>query len=305
MKNRVEWLSGFCVSHYKSSETVLWTFLAQAFFIQASFLWAMARRTPLQEAILAAEAEVRSLRQVVERARQSDKQCRNRLRIGSEESETLLLALVSVLSASPSIVYLCYRCVSSLSAEAAPAEERHVLPDDVAARIACPAVITKAAALLAARPHSFLVDRAARMTAEAHVAIWLAEVNAKGVAASSMQMAVVLRRHWPAAGRSAKTQRLLLRMRHSSAAVRIWSRRFRLRWGISWRRLSTRADMNPDSIRFRVPLLIKFGDQNRDQKGAPNLGTIFGPRNGDLLLIRVSIFNNGGGPKRFFFGSQN
>ena len=269
MKKRVEWLSGFCVSHYKSSETVLWTFLAQAFFTQASFLWAMARRTPLQEAILAAEAEVRSLRQVVERARQSDKQCRNRLRIGSEESETLLLALVSVLSASPSIVYLCYRCVSSLPAEAAPAGERHVLPDDVAARIACPAVITKAAALLAARPHSFLVDRAARMTAEAHVAMWLAEVNAKGVAASSMQMAVVLRRHWPAAGRSAKTQRLLLRMWRSSAAVRIWSRRFRLRWGISWRRLSTRADMNPDSIRFRVPLLIKFGDQNRVQKGAP------------------------------------
>ena len=171
----------------------------------------MARRTPLQDAVAAAEAEVRSLRQVVERARHTDKRRRNRSRSGSDDSETLLLALVAALSASPTNVYLCYRCVASVPAEAAPAGERRVLPDDVAARIACPAVITKAAALLAARPHFFLVNRAARLTAEAHVALWLAEVNAKGVAASSVQMAAVLRRQWPVAGRSAKTQRLLLR----------------------------------------------------------------------------------------------
>ena len=262
----------------------------------------MARRTPLQDAVAAAEAEVRSLRQVVERARHTDKRRRNRSRSGSDDSETLLLALVAALSASPTIVYLCYRCVASVPAEAAPAGERHVLPDDVAARIACPAVITKAAALLAARPHSFLVDRAARMTAEAHVAMWLAEVNAKGVAASSMQMAVVLRRQWPVAGRSAKTQRLLLRMRHSSAAVRTWSRRFRLRWGISWRRLSTRADMSPDSIRFRVLLFVQIGDQNHVQKGSPVLGTTFGSRNGDLFLIRVSISLCARGSKKCVFG---
>ena len=151
----------------------------------------MARQIPLVDALAAAEAEVRSQRQVVERARQTDKRRRNRLRSCSDDTKTLLLALVSALSASPAIVYLCYRRMASSPVEAAPAGETHVLPDDVAARIACPAVIAKAAALLAARPPCFLADRAALLTAEAHVALWLAEVNAKGVAVSSVQMAAV------------------------------------------------------------------------------------------------------------------
>ena len=189
----------------------------------------MARRTPLLDAIAAAEAEVRSLRQVVERARHDDKRRRHRSRNGSDDTQALLLALVSALLASPTIVYLCYRCLASSPAEAAPGGGTHVLPDDAAACIACPAVIAKAGAILAARPRCALADRAGLLTAEAHVALWLAEVNAKGVATSSVQMAAFLRRQWPAAGRSAKTQRLLLRMRHSGAAVRAWSRRFRLR----------------------------------------------------------------------------
>jgi len=249
----------------------------------------MARRTPLQDAIVAAEAEVRSLRHMVESARHSDKRRRNRYRRGSDDYEMLLLALVSALSGSPAIVNLCYRCVVAVLAEAAPAGVRHVLPDDVAARIACPAVIAKAAALLAARPHSYIVDRTARLTAEAHVALWLSEVNVKGVAASSLQMAVVLRRHWPVAGRSAKTQRLLLRMRHSSAAVRIWSRRFRLRWGISWRRLCTRAEMAPDSIRFRAPFLFKLGTNIVSKKGPLFWGPLLVPEMGTLSHFQLAL----------------
>ena len=265
----------------------------------------MARRTPLQDAVAAAEAELRSLRQVVERARQTDKRRRNRSSSGSDDAQTLLLALISALSASPTIVYLCYRCVASSFVEAAPAGETHVLTEHVAAHIACPVVMAKATALLAACPHCFLMNRAARLTAEAHVALWRADVNAKGVAASFVQMAAVFRRHWLAAGRSAKMQRLVLRMRHSSAAVRTWSRRFRFRWNISWRRLCTRAEMSSDSIRFWVSFFDQNGDLNRDRKGAPNLGTIFGSKNGDLFLYRVALLSFHGDPKMYFFGSPN
>ena len=201
----------------------------------------------------------------------------------------LLLALVSALSGSPAIVNLCCRYVVPVLAEAAPASVRNVLPDGVAARIACPAVIAQAAALLAARPHSHIVDRAARLTAEAHVALWLTEVNVKGVAASSSQMAVVLRRHWPAAGRSAKTQRLLLRTRRSSMAVRNWSRHFRLRWGISWRRLCTRTEMAPDSIRFRAPFLFKMGTKIVSKKGPSFWGPLLVPEMGTCSHFQLAL----------------
>jgi hypothetical protein len=115
-------------------------------------------------------------------------------------------------------------------------------------------------------------------------------------------MAAVFRRHWLAAGRSAKMQRLLLRMRHSSAAVRTWSRRFRFRWNISWRRLCTRAEMSSDSIRFWVSFFDQNGDLNRDRKGAPNLGTIFGSTNGDPLVYRVRHSLMKRGPKLCIFG---
>ena len=182
-------------------------------------------------------------------------------------------------------------------AEAAPEERGHVLPADIAARVACPASMASAAAKLAARPRCALVDRAALLVAEAHVALWLAEVNAKGVAASSMQMSAILRRHWPIDGRSAKTLRFLLRMRHSSVAVRMWSLRFRRRWGISWRRLCTRSEMTPDSIRLRVRFFNKNGNANGIQKGGPNLGTISGSKNGDHVTFKIRTCAPRGGPK--------
>ena len=161
----------------------------------------------------------------------------------------LLLAVVSTISKSPAILYSCFRCIMHCPAEAAPEDRRHVLPADVAARAACPASMASAVAKLAARPRCALVDRAALLVAEAHVALWLAEVNAKGVAASSMEMSAVLRRRWPI------------------DAVRNWSLRFRRRWGISWRRLCTRSEMTPDSIRLRVLLSTKIGMQTEFKKG--------------------------------------
>ena len=225
------------------------------------------RRSGLQEAVARAEAELRSLRQIHEHARHSNKRFRRDSKARLHASHTQLLAVKSILAKSPSILYLCYRCIMHCPAEAAPEERGHVLPADIAARVACPASMASAAAKLAARPRCPLVDRAALLVAEAHVALWLAEVNSKGVAASSMQMSAILRRHWPIDGRSAKTLRFLLRMRHSSVAVRMWSLRFRRRWGISWRRLCTRSEMTPDSIRLRVRFLTKIGTQTESKRG--------------------------------------
>jgi len=71
--------------------------------------------------------------------------------------------------------------------------------------------------------------------------------------------------------------------------------------GISWRRLCTRAEMGPDSIRFWVLFFDQNGNLNRDRKGAPNLGTIFGSKNGDLFSYRVALLSFHGDPKKYFF----
>ena len=63
--------------------------------------------------------------------------------------------------------------------------------------------------------------------------------------------------------------------------------------------------MSSDSIRFWVSFFDQNGDLNRDRKGAPNLGTIFGSKNGDLFSYRVALLSFHGDPKMYFLGSPN
>jgi hypothetical protein len=78
------------------------------------------------------------------------------------------------------------------------------LPTNVAARVATPTDATSAEAAVAATPRPAIDDRVVFLIAEAHVALWLADASAKGVAAALGHLAAVLRRRWLPGGRSAE-----------------------------------------------------------------------------------------------------
>jgi hypothetical protein len=123
---------------------------------------------------------------------------------------------------------------------------------DVAAVAASPGARAAAGAAAAAVPMPRVVLRAAQMLAEARVVQWLAEANARGVAASTPQLASELRRRWPWRGLGQRARDFHLRLRQNPTARRTWVRRFRQRWHVRWRRLPARADLPPEDVARRA-----------------------------------------------------
>ena len=121
----------------------------------------MERRTPLQEAVAAASAELRTLRRVCERARVDASRARQHVFAGVNEGSISLLSLVSAMTSSTEVLYLCYRCITSEFPEAAPGVNPHNVPPHVLARLSQPIVLENAVAALATRPRPAIASRAA------------------------------------------------------------------------------------------------------------------------------------------------
>ena len=91
-----------------------------------------------------------------------------------------------------------------------------------------------------------------RMVAEARVMLWLFRMNTRGVAPGGQRMAMELKARWPVKAKSILSQKYLLRALRSRRVQKYVCRRFRRRWGVSWRRLCARSLMTSAEIRDRV-----------------------------------------------------
>ena len=117
-----------------------------------------------------------------------------------------------------------------------------------------------------------LLRRVARLIAEARLACWLVAMNLKGVAVSAAQLVVQMRVMWPSVARGWQSDAWLARIRQWPRRRKAFSKTFRIRWGVVWRRLPTRADMDTQDLLFRAPRV-----QSLKLFGAPRWGRFLAP----------------------------
>jgi hypothetical protein len=207
-------------------------------------------RNCAQEAVASAAAELRSLRQQLRCVQNAESRRRCRDSRACTHRQAVLLRLMQQLGASWAPVVVVARRWGVCLAAAAVSEAAHI--ESLQAACSDPAVTAAAAAAAAGRPRGVLCHRAACLIAEAQTLEWLLTANARGVAPSAAALLVQMRAHWPAACRDARYLRYFFRLRHIATARKNWARRFRARWGVSWKRLPARADVPPDTVRQRV-----------------------------------------------------
>ena len=136
-------------------------------------------------------------------------------------------------------------------------------------------LIQDSKALLSGRGGARLLLRLGRLVAEARLAMWLVSVNTQGVAVNTAQLVAKLRALWPPAARGWQCDAFLARVRQWPRRRKAYAKTFRLRWGVTWRRLPSRANLEPTDLLFRVPR-AKFRDNFRCHKVGPFLVPIFG-----------------------------
>ena len=118
--------------------------------------------------------------------------------------------------------------------------------------------------------HDRAVRKAVLLVVELHVAAWLADRNALGVALSRAQLVVALRRFWPPEALFTWALKFLRRLEENPNVAAKWACRFRRAWSVTWRRLPARADLDDGELRRRVPWetnALSF----RAEKGGPIL----------------------------------
>ena len=128
-----------------------------------------------------------------------------------------------------------------------------------------------ALAAIAGRGGTRLLLRFGLLVAEARLAMWLATVNSQGVAVSAAQLVARLRILWPPAARGWQCDAFLARIRQWPRRRKAYAKTFRLRWGVSWRRLPSRANLDADDLLFRASC-----DQFFYRKWVPGRGATFG-----------------------------
>jgi hypothetical protein len=114
-------------------------------------------------------------------------------------------------------------------------------------------VALDAANAIAGRGGARLLVRLGRIVAEAWLAMWLAVVNTQGVAISASHLVARLRTLWPTDARGWQCDAFLARIRQWPRRRKAYAKTFRARWGVSWRRLPSRANMDAEDLLFRVP----------------------------------------------------
>ena len=146
---------------------------------------------------------------------------------------------------------------------------------------------------LAGRGGARLLLRLGRLVAEARLATWLVAVNSQGVAVSTAQLVARLRMLWPPAARGWQCDAFLARIRQWPRRRKAYVKTFRARWGVSWRRLPSRANLDTKDLLFRA-----LCNQHLFPKWVPICGAIFGT----LFWGRVSCFLLGEDP---LLGTKN
>ena len=93
------------------------------------------------------------------------------------------------------------------------------------------------------RPATKLLHRLARALAELRVVTWLRAANTAGIAPSRAQLLRCFMSSWPREGRSSRSAKLMLTLKHCPRRSCDWAKSFRRRWGAVWRRLPARAEL--------------------------------------------------------------
>ena len=148
----------------------------------------------------------------------------------------------------------------------------HAALAELLERIRADATLSDAAKTsLAGRGGARLLLRLGRLVAKARVAMWLVSVNSPGVAVSTAQLVARLRVLWPPAARGWQRDAFLARARQWPRRRKAYAKTFRLRWGVAWRRLPSRANLDADDLLFRASC-----DQFFYRKWVPGRGATFG-----------------------------
>ena len=212
----------------------------------------MASRAELQAAIAAAESEVQGLQRCLVTARQAARRASRNPCQRFSQTKRSLAALAVKIGGDQSYGVKALRL--ELSRGSAPTGRWGEEDLAQAVQDLCAHAPTQAAAaeMLAAGGNSTLVYRAAKLVAEADVAQWVLEMNAKGVAPSRGQLLAALRRSWRAPVKQTRALRLLLRLRRRCKSAHKWATRFRKRWGLAWRSLSAHSELTQGELRDRA-----------------------------------------------------
>jgi len=206
----------------------------------------------MSHSVAVAKELLASIRRDEHVARQTAYRARKRSTTSVTVGDKLLLCLVWQLCLSAQVLVTVCRGRLRHVAEAAPSLQPYSLGQWLKEIIDRHMSDHDIAPFLLQRPASRVLLRASLLVAEARVVLWLLQTNMRGVAASAQQLASVFRRSWPVQGRSAESQRLFLRMRHSAKCLSTLVKRFRVRWHINWRRLTTRPLMVREDIARKV-----------------------------------------------------
>jgi hypothetical protein len=229
------------------------------------------RRRALRACVDAAAAELATLRASTRSAVQMlRKRCGRTASISPPRRLIVLAAACCLLDVDVCVVVLVTRVLwkswkhgRCLSHEALAALLESIRADAnmaEAARVA-----------LAGRGGARLLLRLGRLVAEARLAMWLVTVNSQGVAVSTAQLVARLRMLWPPAARGWQCEAFLARVRQWPRRRKAYAKTFRARWGVSWRRLPSRANLDTEDLLFRV-----LCGQLFVPKWVPLSGAIFG-----------------------------
>ena len=216
----------------------------------------MDRRQALQAQLALAASKNRARRHEFRKIKAAlDAQRRRPELIYATDANIKLLALAAVHAEGheqiPSLIAVLLRLVTVAEAKAiAWVSERP------SALQASRQKIAKECAFVAARAAvvSSLAARAQKLVAEARVAIWVRQMNHRGVAPMREHMINQLIAHWPGSTSGFVVDRtFLVNLQRSSMAKKRWASRFRSRWAMKYQALPTRAYLEPDVRRCRAP----------------------------------------------------